>query len=294
VNRGARHDSTSRPTVTIGMPVFNGERYIRQAIDSVRAQTFEDFEFLISDNASTDATAAICREYAEKDRRIRLIRQEQNLGPFGNFKFVTDQASGDLLVWLAHDDVLEARFVEQTRLFMEQNPNAVLVCADVRVIDERGTETGIEELCGIREWIDWPRRCAEFFKFPISNVYLAIYGMMRTDVCRAALNAVRPPKYMAQIELPILARFAAAGEIASIPRVLRSYRRHDASLYHSEVSAMARKPPFKLPVSRWLHVGRLIFDQISLLLAACVRGRVKFAVLRNVANHYASRLVREL
>jgi len=93
------------PRVSIGMPVYNGEKFIRDALDSLLAQTFTDFELIISDNASTDDTEAICRGYAAKDARIRYVRQAENLGAAANFKFVLDEAVGEYFMWAAHDDV---------------------------------------------------------------------------------------------------------------------------------------------------------------------------------------------
>ena len=94
------------PTVSIGMPVFNGAQYIREAIDSLLAQTFADFELIISDNASADATQEICEKYAEQDPRIRYVRQSKNIGAIANFKFVLDQARAKYFMWAAHDDRL--------------------------------------------------------------------------------------------------------------------------------------------------------------------------------------------
>jgi len=92
------------PQVSIGMPVYNGAKFIREALDSLLAQTFTDFELIISDNASTDETEAICQEYAAKDARIRYVRQAKNLGAVANFKFVLDEAVGEYFMWAAHDD----------------------------------------------------------------------------------------------------------------------------------------------------------------------------------------------
>ncbi|MCT7961886.1 glycosyltransferase family 2 protein [Laspinema sp. D1] len=92
------------PKVSIGMPVYNGEPFIREALDSLLAQTFTDFELIISDNASTDGTEAICQEYAAKDKRIRYIRQTENRGAAANFQFVLDEAVGEYFMWAAHDD----------------------------------------------------------------------------------------------------------------------------------------------------------------------------------------------
>lgn len=96
---------TRSPKVSIGMPVYNEELFIRKALDSLLAQTYGDFEIIISDNASTDATAEICKEYLQRDRRIRYIRQSQNLGGYHNFLFAFKEARGEYFMWAAADDL---------------------------------------------------------------------------------------------------------------------------------------------------------------------------------------------
>ncbi len=99
------------PKVSIGMPVYNGENFIRVALASLLAQTFTDFELIISDNASSDATEAICCEYAARDSRIKYVRQNENRGAIANFQFVLDKAVGKYFMWAAADDVWESSFV---------------------------------------------------------------------------------------------------------------------------------------------------------------------------------------
>lgn len=103
--------SHSRPIVSIGMPVYNGERFIREALDSLLTQTFSDFELIISDNASTDATESICRIYAEQDPRVRYIRQPENLGALPNFQFVLNEACGEYFMWAACDDMWDRNWI---------------------------------------------------------------------------------------------------------------------------------------------------------------------------------------
>jgi len=126
------------PRLSIGMPVYNGENYLADALDSLLAQSFDDFELIISDNASTDRTAEICQEYADRDPRIRYIRQPQNIGGGPNQDFVFQQSRGELFKWAAHDDVcgrdLLARCVEA----LDQRPEVVLCHADMGHINERG------------------------------------------------------------------------------------------------------------------------------------------------------------
>ena len=94
----------NRPIVSIGMPVYNGEKFIDDALDSLLEQTFTNFELILSDNASTDATESICRNYAKRDSRIKYFRQEKNIGALRNFQFVLDEAVGEYFMWAACDD----------------------------------------------------------------------------------------------------------------------------------------------------------------------------------------------
>ncbi len=96
---------TAFPKISIGFPVYNGEKYMRDALDSLLAQTFGAFELIISDNASTDSTQAICQEYAARDPRIRYLRQTENLGAAGNFRFVLAEATAcEYFMWAGADD----------------------------------------------------------------------------------------------------------------------------------------------------------------------------------------------
>ena len=123
------------PKVSIGMPVYNGEAFIREALDSLLAQTFTDFELIISDNASTDGTEAICREYAAKDARIRYVRQAENRGALVNFEFVLDAARSDLFMWAAYDDLWAADFLmDATTLLQEKDIDFVFPTFELRSI----------------------------------------------------------------------------------------------------------------------------------------------------------------
>jgi glycosyltransferase involved in cell wall biosynthesis len=100
-------DSSPGPRLSIGLPVYNGARSLRRTLDLLRQQTFTDFEVLLSDNASTDETAAIGEEYAALDSRVRYVRQPRNLGAIGNFIYVFEQSAGRYFSWMACDDFYE-------------------------------------------------------------------------------------------------------------------------------------------------------------------------------------------
>ena len=126
------------PKVSIGMPVFDGERYISEAIESILSQTFSDLELIISDNASTDGTQAICEYYAERDSRIRYRRTSQNLGAAANHNYVFKHARGSYFKWAAHDDICAPTFLERCIEVLEQDESVVLCHSRTSIIDENG------------------------------------------------------------------------------------------------------------------------------------------------------------
>lgn len=112
------------PRLSVGMPVFNGGSTIAAAIESLLNQSFTDFELLISDNASDDATQEICQRYAAEDARIRYVRQAENLGAWGNFLFVYEQSKTEYFMWAAADDRRTAGFMQENIALLECNPDA--------------------------------------------------------------------------------------------------------------------------------------------------------------------------
>jgi glycosyltransferase involved in cell wall biosynthesis len=126
--------------VSVGLPVYNGARYLRETLDSLLAQTYPDYEIIISDNASEDETEAICREYAARDPRVRYHRAEQNMGPFWNYNRAYELARGEYFMWNAHDDLRDPRCLSLCVEALRQNPNAVMCCMGTKLIDEGGRE----------------------------------------------------------------------------------------------------------------------------------------------------------
>ena len=122
-------------TISIGLPVFNGESTLRNALESLLSQTFKNFEIIVSDNASTDKTQAICEEFVKKDNRITYVRQTTNMGAFSNFIFVLSRARTDFFMWAAHDDSWSPRFIETNLSLLTQNPLAVSAISKVAFTD---------------------------------------------------------------------------------------------------------------------------------------------------------------
>ncbi len=114
-----------KPRVSIGLPVYNGENYLTSAIETLLAQTFTDFELIISDNCSTDRTQDICRSFCDRDARIRYVRQAKNLGAVRNFNLVFHYARGEYFKWAAHDDVCAPAFLQRCVERLDANPSVV-------------------------------------------------------------------------------------------------------------------------------------------------------------------------
>lgn len=124
------------PKVSIGIPVYNGENFLTEAIECVLAQTFQDFEIVLSDNGSTDTTPDICKAYAAQDARIHYFRSDQNLGAAWNFNRTFELSAGEYFKWLAHDDLMAPTFLERTVAVLEHDPGVVLAYTGVSLIDE--------------------------------------------------------------------------------------------------------------------------------------------------------------
>ena len=127
------------PLVTVGMPVRNGRRFIREAIESILAQTMPELELVICDNCSTDNTEEICREYMARDSRVRYFRNERNLGPAENHNRCIAHARGKYFRWNAHDDILDPKYLEKVIAVLEQDLSVANCHCHTRRITEDGS-----------------------------------------------------------------------------------------------------------------------------------------------------------
>jgi glycosyltransferase involved in cell wall biosynthesis len=126
------------PLITIGLPVYNSERYLRQSLDSLLAQTYSDFVLVISDNASTDGTAQICQDYAAADPRIEYSRNETNIGNPRNFNKVFEMTKTRYLKWSTADDYWGSSFLERALEVMESDPTIALCYPQAVIVDADG------------------------------------------------------------------------------------------------------------------------------------------------------------
>ncbi len=166
------------PNISVGMPVYNGEQFAEESIKSVLAQTFDDFELLISDNGSTDRTAEICQDYATRDSRITYWCNETNIGAAGNYNLLYRRASAPFFRWSNADDLLHPTLHERCLAALEERPEAVLAAGTTVLIDEHGNTTGLfDDNLHLTQDTPSERLRAFFERASLTNV---IYGLMRT------------------------------------------------------------------------------------------------------------------
>jgi len=201
----------SMPHIFIGLPVYNGERFLREAIDSLLIQSHKNITLYISDDASTDETRSICTQYAAQDVRVVYYRQPKNLGMFQNFKFVLDAASDDYFMWAAQDDVRDPQYIERCIAILEKNNNVGLATTAVTLIDTFGRvlaeEKEIVRLSGAPGALQTARYIMQLEGFGKCNL---MYGVFRTSVARAVWHAYPQRKVWGQdylFSLALISRF---------------------------------------------------------------------------------------
>lgn len=170
-----------RRLVSIGLPVFRGERFVAAAIESVLAQTYADLELIISDNASDDGTATICERYAARDKRIIFQRSNTNIGVSANHNLVFKMASGEYFRWLSHDDRIAPDGLRRCVEALEANPAAGLCYTATRVIDGEGREIVVRPI--VLDGAGSGRASDRFAAVLFGDRFMqSVYGVFRSRV----------------------------------------------------------------------------------------------------------------
>lgn len=236
----------SKPLVSIGMPVYNGEKYIRQALDSLLAQDYTNFELIISDNASTDKTQEICHEYAMRDSRIRYYRNQQNMGIVWNFNRVFELSTGEYFMWAADDDGWERDYASTLLSVMSRFPESIVSFTNYMKYSENGDFLGNEELTG-SEVCELGFRELIAMVFSLQKINVAIYGLFRREELQTLLKDGFPN--CSAPDRVVFANFALAGKTVTLTnKYLYKRTVHNTSfaardlytLQHSSPNAFSR------------------------------------------------------
>ena len=169
------------PAVSIGLPVFNGEPHVEQAIDSILSQSLDNLELVICDNASTDRTEEICRAYANHDQRVRYYRNDENVGYARNFNLAFGYSRSKYFKWAAADDFIEPEFLERCISILDSDPGVVLATSRVQLVDTQGSPYDFDE--AFQAWV------------------LAAGGKYRPTKKADRLNSNRPTERFADVVL---------------------------------------------------------------------------------------------
>lgn len=224
-----KHGISTGPLVSIGLPVYNGQNYLSQAIESVLKQSYRNLELIISDNGSTDETLKICKSFAKKDRRIRLNRFDENQGASRNYNRTFELATGKYFKWLAHDDMLDPQNIEKSVEVLESNPDCVLcgsakknVTFDGKVIDAFGFDglqlTDDNTLSRFRSLL-------KHFSETFSNADLILTGLMRQDILKQTILIAN----YTSADFTLLADLILKGKFIILSEALYTRRVHHAT-----------------------------------------------------------------
>jgi glycosyltransferase involved in cell wall biosynthesis len=240
--------------VGIGLPVYNGERHIAETLESLLAQTYEDFDLIISDNASIDRTEEICREYTDSDSRVRYTRNSENLGAARNYRRVFELSSCEYFRWANCDDVFAPDSLARCIEVLDQDISIVLTYPKTILINDRGEVISkYEDNLNLQN----PKASVRFSQF-FQRVGLVnvIYGLIRYDVLRKT-GLLRN---FSGGDIPLVAELSLYGKFQEIPEYL-FYRRLHAEAYSNYKDDPVRAQEFfdpsvkeRAPLGEWKHL----------------------------------------
>jgi len=273
---------THTPRLSIGLPVYNGERYLAEAVESLLAQTYQNFELIISDNASSDGTEGICRRYVAHDPRVIFIRQPRNLGCVPNHNFVLGQARGELFKWASHDDIYAPKLLQRCVEALDTHPEAVLSHTGTSIIDNAGNRVrDIEYLLAT----DSPHAPERFHSVLFGTGGDDFYGVIRTEVLRLA----KPHASYHHAERTLMAEIGLHGTFCVLPEQLYFRRDHVARAERANPTKRGRSinmDPRR--ANPWLHpTVRLLAEYVWGFAGAVRRAPISAQDRRQCYAHLA-------
>ncbi len=196
----------TRPVISIGMPVYNGEAHLAAALDSLLAQSYRFFEIIISDNYSTDSTPQVIADYAGRDARIRAVRQTENIGGLPNFRFVLEAARGEYFMWAAYDDWHDPNYLAALHDALAADAELLMAAPRIVRVRTNGSIAGITEMPQLRH-LARIRRVIAMLSASAGGMF---YGLYRREAIRAAF-------YRAERDFPYV---WAADHLTMLPFII--------------------------------------------------------------------------
>lgn len=268
------------PRVSIAVPAYNCDKFIAQSIESLLAQTYGDFELVISDNASTDATEDVCRRYLALDKRVRYFRHPRNIGGPGNFRHAYSLCSGEFHKWSTADDHWHPAFLQEAVDVLDRHPDVVLCYPMTQLIDANGARlSDYKDTLHLVDASPLVRYRDLYRLIGLCNAHL---GLIR----RSAMQQTRLIGGYKASDIDFLGELSLLGKFWLLPDI-RFFRR-----FHAESSSWARGDPehqrkYYDPVSRvdrGMHAWRRAQFQFGMIWRSPVALSVKLAMLADVAR----------
>ena len=286
-----QNGASTAPLISVGLPAYNSERYLAEAIDCVLAQTHDNLEVIISDNASTDGTRGICEGYTERDPRVRYVREAENRGAAYNFQRVLDLARGRYFRWMAADDLCAPELLQRCLAVLDRRPEVVMAYPKADFIAGDGQHIfGSDD---VYPPAPWPadvtarvRRAWEAIFHDGTMAMVALFGLARVDDLRAG----RAFGNYRGADCTVVTELALRGPIVELPETLASFRRH-AGAASMQPSARSHQQ-FHDPSVRNRLVVRLQFQRWYLeQLRSLARSSLSWREQASLASTWAHLLL---
>lgn len=221
-------DIKAVPRISIGLPVYNGASHLDAVLKNILAQTYTDFELIISDNASTDTTKEICQNFAKQDPRIRVYRQSQNIGMWPNFIFVFDQAQSPYFMWAAHDDVRDPKFISELIKVLETDVSCgIAFCEYDCLLVKKGLPAKRQLFPNMTEMLSMnivPQLAAFILMDEYTLKANFYYGIWRRHLLEECMTYFRDKAFLTETALDVIliTQAMTKTKIVQIPKLLFS------------------------------------------------------------------------
>ncbi len=276
------------PLISVGMPVYNEEKYLRESVESILNQDYCNFELIISDNASSDKTEQFCLEFAQKDHRIKYIRNKKNLGTVNNFHQVFKEATGDFFMFAGGHDLWTPDFLSVCLKTLQNSSSAVVSYASTVLIDEFSNQIK-------KEISFYDTRGSDIvtqFLYVLWGPMNPVYGLMRMS----AMKKVRMnPQFIGGdliilIELSFLGRFAYNPDVVWYRRMQhgeetqkQKVKRYQNTLFSKSKSFFDILPYIRIPIEliKAIFKAKISWpNKICIVFLAIVSSPIKYYIAK--------------
>ena len=259
------------PLVSIGMPVYNGERYLAEAIESLLAQDYQNMEIIICDNASIDTTPQICQQFQQQDSRIQYFQNKTNIGASNNFNRTFNMAKGEFFMWAAYDDLWDQTYIRKCVQKLKQHPEAILCVTESEMIDEEGKiiGNGNEAIETIN--LSFSERLHQFF-LNVGWIGSIVYGLYRVEYLKRTRLFLEEygPDVILGLEIYLL------GDVIKVDERLFSYRHFRDKTHYDQIASISSNPDKQSNIAQASHT-----QLIKNLYQVLKEGNVSSAILQD-------------